>query len=360
VIRSWAKQQSADLLCGTGIHKLVGSLARGHRNPPVIGYHRVVEDFALSAESYIPSMLIGIRMLEQHLDWLARNYRLLALSEIAPLFDRPAESGMPPAAVTFDDGYPDFYELAFPLLQRKGIPATLFVVTDFIDSPRIHSHDALYLLLKRRVALSAIPTTIDGYPIPNLLTLPPFEATRLLIESLPLRILSRVIEIMNLEDPVAGEALNASRSVTWEMINQMKRAGITIGSHTENHILLPNESAQVAANEAAGSRTTLAAGLKDQVHHIAYPSGAWDDVSLQASQAAGYRYGFTTCAHRSTELPSLTIPRTLLWERSCLGRDGKFSGSVMSCLIEGAFDFVGGCRKSHRRNETTVAREAVA
>ncbi len=79
MIRSWAKHQSAEFLCSAGIHKILGSLARGHRTAPIIGYHRVVEDFALSAEYYIPSMLISLKMLEKHLDWMARNYRLLAL-----------------------------------------------------------------------------------------------------------------------------------------------------------------------------------------------------------------------------------------------------------------------------------------
>jgi peptidoglycan/xylan/chitin deacetylase (PgdA/CDA1 family) len=328
----------------------------------VIGYHRVVEDFALSAESYIPSMLISIRMLEQHIDWLARHYRLLSLSEITPHFDGLVAGGKPPAALTFDDGYRDFYELAFPLLRRKGIPAALFVVTDLVDTSRVHLHDALYLLLKRRPANSPLPAAIGGYRMPDVAGRPPFEATRLLIESLPLSVLSRLVEIMNMEDPVAGEALHASRSVTWEMIEEMKRAGITIGSHTKTHVLLPNESAQVVTQETAGSRTTLSERLGGEVDHFAYPSGAWDDASLQSLKTAGYRFGFTTCAHRSPDLPSLTIPRTLLWERSCLGRDGNFSGAVMSCLIEGAFDFVGGCRNSHRRalSDNATPREAVA
>ena len=34
------------------------------------------------------------------------------------------------AAVTFDDGYRDIYENAYPMLKRKGIPAAIFVVTD--------------------------------------------------------------------------------------------------------------------------------------------------------------------------------------------------------------------------------------
>jgi peptidoglycan/xylan/chitin deacetylase (PgdA/CDA1 family) len=322
----------------------------------------VVEDFSSCAETYIPSMLISVRMLERQIDWLARNYRLVSLAEIGPMFEQRSDGGRPVAAITFDDGYLDFYELAFPLLKRKGIPAALFVVTDLVNTAQVHSHDALYLLLKRRQAGLAFPKTIHGSRIPDTSAMSPFEATRLLIESLPLKALNRLVEIMNMEDPVAREALHASRSVTWEMIKDMERAGITIGSHTKTHILLPNESEQVAMEEAAGSRRALADRLGRTVDHFAYPSGAWDDGSLSSLKAAGYRFAFTTCAHRSSASPSLTIPRTLLWERSCLGRDGDFSGPVMSCLIEGAFDFVGGCRNSHTRPriEHAPRREAVA
>lgn len=55
--------------------------------------------------------------------WLAH------LTQGAPLPDKPV-------VLTFDDGYRDAYENAFPLLRSRGMTATFFVVTDFIDEQR--------------------------------------------------------------------------------------------------------------------------------------------------------------------------------------------------------------------------------
>ncbi|MDP9055240.1 MAG: polysaccharide deacetylase family protein, partial [Acidobacteriota bacterium] len=272
-------------------------------------------------------------MLEKQIDWLAKSYRLVPVAEIGAEIEHGSGSGKPIATLTFDDGYLDFYELAFPLLKRKGVPAALFVVTDLIDTTGMQTHDALYLLLKRRAARANAPQMTKDFPIPDITGLAAFEATRRLIESLPSDTLNRLVEFMNTEDGTAREALQASRSVTWEMIREMQRAGITIGSHTRTHVLLPNESQSRANEEALGSQRALTQRLGAHADCFAFPSGAWDDVSLDAVKAAGYRYGFTTCGHHSRELPLLTIPRTLLWERSCLGSDGRFSGPVMSCLI---------------------------
>src|SRR6185369_10162979 len=54
--------------------------------------------------------------------------------------------------IAFDDGYSDIYHNAFPLLVKKGIPATVFVVTDLVSTRKIQIHDKLYLLLNSAFA----------------------------------------------------------------------------------------------------------------------------------------------------------------------------------------------------------------
>jgi peptidoglycan/xylan/chitin deacetylase (PgdA/CDA1 family) len=57
-------------------------------------------------------------------------YTLLAhLNQGAPLPEKPV-------IITFDDGYRDNYEHALPLLAARGMTATFFIVTDFIDEQR--------------------------------------------------------------------------------------------------------------------------------------------------------------------------------------------------------------------------------
>src|SRR5215212_7889377 len=76
---------------------------------------------------------ISARTFKEQLDYLQARYRLVPLSFIGEVI--AGGKSLPPglAAITIDDGYGDAYEIAFPLLRERRAPATLFVVTDFVD-----------------------------------------------------------------------------------------------------------------------------------------------------------------------------------------------------------------------------------
>ena len=113
-----------------GIWRAHDRLATPRARALVIGYHRVVEDFDAVARTDMPTLLISRLMFERHLETIGHYFRFVTLDEIG----RHVESGEPfrssVAAVTFDDGYQDVYEHAFPILRRKGIPGAVFVVTN--------------------------------------------------------------------------------------------------------------------------------------------------------------------------------------------------------------------------------------
>ena len=156
---------AARVMSRTGLDK-VGRLAVGRNGVPlVIGYHRIVEDFASSAKTSIPSMLVSRGMLEQHLDWLGSRFRFISLDELGARLEGKDDGGDPVAAITFDDGYRDFYDHALPVLQRKGVPAAVFVVTDLVGTQRVQVHDKLYLLLARRFKPGkGTPAAVRGHP----------------------------------------------------------------------------------------------------------------------------------------------------------------------------------------------------
>ena len=123
--------------------------AREQRRPIILGYHRVVEDFASASQTDIPSMLISRAMFERHVEWLGKSFRFVSVDEIGAHLESGKPFSDPVAAITFDDGYGDVYQNAFPLLRRKGIPAAMFVVTDLIGQPAWQTHDKLYCLVEK-------------------------------------------------------------------------------------------------------------------------------------------------------------------------------------------------------------------
>lgn len=55
--------------------------------------------------------------------------------KVAPLSEVMAKPSRKKIAVTFDDGLEDVYTIAYPFLKSKGIPFTIFVITDFLNQP---------------------------------------------------------------------------------------------------------------------------------------------------------------------------------------------------------------------------------
>ncbi|MBI4638167.1 MAG: polysaccharide deacetylase family protein [Candidatus Rokubacteria bacterium] len=349
--RAHLKTGIALALRASGGARLVALVSGARRLPLVIGYHRVVADRPARVRSAIPPMLVSRRMLERHLDWIGRRFRFVSLDELGSRLESGEGLATPLAAVTFDDGYRDVYDHAFPLLARKGIPAAVFVVADWIGNPSPLPHDRLYLLLTRawptaRDVLSRLGVLPPGSGTPRAPS-DPFSALRLLLTTLSQAGIARVIAALEEQTAIDDGALEGLRPLAWEMLAEMRRAGITVGSHTRTHPVLTRETQPRVSAEIAGSRSALQARLGTPIDHFAYPDGAFDAEIVEAVAAAGYRFAYTTCRHRDPRHPLLTIPRRLLWENSCLDAAGRFSSAVASCLTHGVFDLARGCGQRH-------------
>jgi len=355
MLRLRVKTAGASLLHRTGADQLVGLLAGSRRAPLVLGYHRVVEDFEANARTSIPAMLVSCRMLEAQLDWIGRRYSFVSVEDLLTHAASGAPFERPVAAVTFDDGYADVYENAFPLLKRKGIPAAVFLVTDVVGTSRARVYDILYLLLVRgspAARAGLIRRLADlGVPLPadadRRVFGDPFTGMRFCFTTLPRAALVRVIEDLERQIPLEPSALQPLAAMTWDMVFEMRRAGFTIGSHTKRHMLLTNEAPDVVSDELDGSRRELERRLGAPVPYFAYPDGRFNSAVVSAVAAAGYQLAFTTCHHRDAQYPMLTVPRRLLWEQSSTDTASRFSPPLMSCHVNGIFDIISGCTQGH-------------
>lgn len=340
---------------GAGRRKAAGRTAL----PFIVGYHRVVEDFARSAEDSIPSMLISTGMLERHIDWLAKHFEIMSLDDIGRYLEEGRTFRKPAAAITFDDGYADVYENAFPLLKRKGVPSAVFVVTGLAGTDRTQIYDRLYLLLahlNRRGGslVSGVLRILNaiGLRSPDLEQLPPekdepFEIMTLLLHRFPQQDIEQVVEELEQVIPLPAGAFKTMASLTWDMIAEMHRGGVTIGSHTTSHTLLPKESLTRIQSELSESRRTLEAALNAPVKHFAYPDGQFNTSVVETVKASGYEFAYGICPTQHSRLPLLTIPRKVLWERASLNAFGRFSTAIMNCHAYGVFDAPGKCGHDH-------------
>lgn len=199
-----------------------------------VAFHRVSDD-------YQDGLTCSVKDFESFCRFVRRHFDVISLGQMV----KRLESGRTLSgtlALTFDDGYRDNYESAAPILRSLGLPATFFVVSDFIDSYIVARWD-------RNCAL------------------PP-------------------------------------RWMTWAQVRRLHEEGYEIGAHTRTHANLGEVSGARAEWEISGSRREIEARLGAPVELFAYPYGGVENLT-ESNRQLVREAGFRCCAscHGGSVLP---------------------------------------------------------
>lgn len=111
----------------------------GFRNVPILCYHQFTDASRASHQ-----LELSAAVFEQQLRYLLDNgYALLTFAELESILNSGRPVPEKSAIVSIDDGYRSVYDVAWPILRRYGVPATLFIYTDFIGAPAAMTWDQL-------------------------------------------------------------------------------------------------------------------------------------------------------------------------------------------------------------------------
>src|SRR5262249_12279768 len=102
------------------------------------------------------------------LTMLKKHFAIVPLGALLKNDGIAGRSARPRCVITFDDGWRDNYDLAFPILRRHGLPATIFLTTDFIGTDHAFWHTQLIYLFTPTVVTRALrdERTLRAYPSP--------------------------------------------------------------------------------------------------------------------------------------------------------------------------------------------------
>ena len=271
----------------------------------ILYYHRVNDD----NDPFFPA--ISTRLFEQEMRYVARHYKVVSLAELVDRLEGWSSESV--VAITFDDGYRDNYLNAFPVLQRYGLPATIFLTTGCLDSGDPLWFERLALAVNN-AARPHIDLEID---IPRRFWMRT-PAERLASNGKIFKLLQglddsqrrcRLDEILRVLDVPEEGARN--KMLRWDEVRLMKTHGMDFGGHTVTHPFLAKMGHDQAAWEVAECKRRIEEELRAGVDYFAYPNGREEDFgrwNKELIRATGYRAAVTTIwgpNDRSTDLMEL-------------------------------------------------------
>ncbi|MEM9555766.1 MAG: polysaccharide deacetylase family protein [Acidobacteriota bacterium] len=270
----------------------------------------VLEYHAVCPGPAEPEGAVSIERLRRHVRWLLRHGfhfdTVAGLAERLRTARRDADLGADRVALSFDDGYADNHDLAFPALRAEGAPATVYLVSGFLDgaplwfdivrraldlAATLHHHDAIDResaeSLRRR--LGAWPPASTGAAVRRLKQAPAEHRVAVTADAACWLVAAER----------AGHAARpAARAMTWAQARRLRDAGWELGAHTVTHPILSRLDAEAQEREILDSRRRIDERLgAGTVRTFAVPNGSaadYDATTREILAGAGFRAACTT------------------------------------------------------------------
>ncbi len=275
----------------------VFSLSRPHfekRRAILLVYHRIND----AKDPYFPALSRTI--FAAQLDYLAGRYLVQSYDDVVAWLAEGAD-GAPRVAVTIDDGYPDTLEVALPELERRALPATLFLSTQPPETGRPLWTDRVRWIVK-------YARTNMGDESARLTRLSQILAR---LKALGQAQVDQAVAELEAELRPEGPDL---RLLSWDDVRELQRRGISLGAHTHRHYMVSRLDDATLADEIGQSVRLIEQRVGVEVKSFAYPNGQPEDYdaraiavlrSLGLRSAATCRHGLARPGNDPFQLPRL-------------------------------------------------------
>jgi peptidoglycan/xylan/chitin deacetylase (PgdA/CDA1 family) len=260
----------------------------------VLNYHRVGDASGCDFDRSVMSACVD--QLDRQITLLKRRLCLVGFSEALDLLRHPARMTRPFVLLTFDDGYLDDYEVAFPVLRSHGCSAVFFVVPQMVGTALLPWWDEISFLVRnsRKSRLEMPPPMqfqVDLGPnrepaIGTVLRFFKSSANRH-----PKLFLEQLREQAEVEIPPQPR-----RFMNWPEICDLAQYGMEIGSHSLSHPILSRLPAAEQLQELVNSKQEIEAHTGTRTRAFAYPVGsrsAFTETTRRLVLEAGYEAAFS-------------------------------------------------------------------
>ena len=282
---------------------LLAALLRARRKQSgalILCYHGVQEPvdrtFDVNASKFVTPQAF-----ERQLRFLKQNFPIVPLQHVVHCLEARAILERMVAVITFDDGYRNTLDHAYPILERYQVPATVLLATGYIGNIRqVWWNEAEGLIggSTGRVEFGGghLSGTFDLTNLRDKWRL--FREVRKAALSLPPEDLEQLMKELRGYLPANGSFSGSGSFLSWEEVRELGRSGLVeFGSHTVTHAVAARLPPAAFEQELRESRNAIESAAHAEVRSFAYPFGQSEDYSPQTAELvkrAGYTCGLTT------------------------------------------------------------------
>jgi len=208
----------------------------------VLNYHRIVDYTGEGFDAFKPVVSATPANFELQMEYVSRLYNVISIEDLA-LWIRGKKAPPPNAAViTFDDGYYDNYENAYPILKKYGFPSVIFLATDYMGKATPFYWDyAAYCFSHTSKDRVRFPSglylswgsSIDRDEILAMWV----QEVKYLLPDDKQRAIAELEVDLNIAVP---SDIFKGLFLTWDKIHELSEAGIEFGAHTASHPINEN------------------------------------------------------------------------------------------------------------------------
>ena len=268
---------------------------RSKKGAAILAYHRVNTRSYILSNRVMGGMYVSVESLECQLAWLKDNFQVVRVSEIISRLKKGGSWDRPLCAITFDDGWYDTYEMAFPILRNLQVPSTVFIVGSRVGTCE---PDCFHLCYEVVDSGCDVPKNLTGIKKIDVLfrvkVLDPGEKARRVINEV--RTLGKE-EFDQVHERVrtyyynsldGAERNRKYRALSWEDMRVMQRHDVEIGYHSKNHYMLTKRPVEELHGELVlPARVAASYGVRFS-RIFCYPDGQYNDNIIRTLKELGY------------------------------------------------------------------------
>jgi len=284
----------------------------------ILVYHHVVND---DYNDCSPGNIYSLKRkdFENQIIYLKNNYEIVMLDQLINDL-KNNRSINEKIALTFDDGFKDNYELAYPILKKHNVPATIYLLgsvnnVEDVALWWIAIEDIITNTDRRKLHIKYGRNNIELHLRCLQERMAAIKKLSAIFMSIPCNDHNELLKVIYLALGVNKLPDHRPLLLSKEMIEEMSQSGlISFGGHTKSHSALSLLDQRMLESEVSDNKLILEKNLDVSINSFSYPYGMprfINKAAIDKVKNSGYEYAVTGISNGLTNYVDdyFTLPR---------------------------------------------------